>query len=454
MTKVASESDHAEISAAERWDLIERIGSSNEFKRARRLQELLQYIGTQSVKLGVTAIREQEIGAAVFGRSDDYDTSLDNIVRVNVTELRKRLGLYFEDEGSSETLLVEIPRGAYVPVFFHRPVHGDHERPGNRDPHDGGESLIPVTDSHEQEESTASSTSAGKGSLAYLRSHLIVFACAVLLCCGFAFLLWQNFVLRSQVNPWLADPVLQAFWSEFFDSGEEVDIVTADTSLSLVEDILKQPVSLDDYLDYKYKNRVDLPGLTPEMRTTINMILGRNLGSVGDYQVAERVMSLSAHSPNLKMASARAYTPESIKANNVILIGGPQSNPWVDLYKDRMDFYTEYDVVQQRSKFVNRAPAPGEQPVYELFAEPNQGYSIVAFVPNFSRRRFALIIAGTDSQATLAAGEWVTSREGLAVIRQKAPGGKFPFFEVLLSSSKLAGTPLRVEVKAFRIHQR
>jgi hypothetical protein len=454
MTKVASESDHAEISAAERWELIERIWNSNEFKRAHRLQELLQYVGTQTVKLGVTAIREQEIGAAVFGRPDDYDTSLDNIVRVNVTELRKRLGLYFEDEGSSETFLVEIPRGAYVPVFFRRPVHGELERPGSRSPHEAGESLSPVTDSLEQEESAASSTSVGRRGRAYLRGFWMIAICAFLLCCGIVFLLWQNAVLRSQVNPWRADPVRQAFWSEFFGSGEEVDIITADTSLALVEDILKQPVSLDDYLDYRYKNRVDLPGLTPEMRNTINIILGRNLGSVGDYQVAEQVMSLGAHSPNIKLASARAYTPESIKANNVILIGGPQSNPWEDLYKDRMDFYAEYDVVQQHTKIINRAPAPGEQPVYELIAEPNQGYSLVAFVPNFSGHRYALIIAGTDSQATLAAGEWVTSSEGLATIRQKAPNGSFPLFEVLLSSSRLARTPLRTEVKAFRIHQR
>ena len=454
MTKVASESDHAEISTAERWELIERIWNSNEFKRARRLQELLQYVGTQTVKLGVTTIREQEIGAAVFGRSDNYDTSLDNIVRVNMTELRKRLGRYFEDEGSSETLLVEIPRGAYIPVFFRRPVHGEHETPGSLSPLEADESLPPVIDSLEPEESTTSSTSVGIGSLAYLRSHLIVFVCAVLLCCGIVFLLWQNAVLRSQLNPWRADPVRKAFWSEFFGSGEEVDIVTADTSLALVEDILKQPVSLDDYLDYKYKNRVDLPDVTPEMRNTINIILGRNLGSVGDYQVAERVMSLGAHSPNLKLASARAYTPESIKTNNVILIGGPQSNPWVELYKDRMDFYVEYDAVQHRTYIVNRAPSSGEQSVYELFAEPDRGYSLVAFVPNFSGHHYALIIAGTDSQATLAAGEWVTSSEGLATIRQKAPNGRFPFFEVLLASSKLVGTPLRTEVKAFRIHQR
>jgi hypothetical protein len=99
VTKGAPESDQAEISAAERWELLERIRNSREFKRALRLRELLLYIGTQTVKLSITSIREQEIGAAVFGRPDNYDTSLDNIVRVNVTELRKRLGLYFEDEG-------------------------------------------------------------------------------------------------------------------------------------------------------------------------------------------------------------------------------------------------------------------------------------------------------------------------------------------------------------------
>ncbi|MGB9406472.1 MAG: hypothetical protein WCA89_02985 [Terracidiphilus sp.] len=454
MTKVAAEPDHAEISATERWELIERIRNSQEFKRALRLRELLLYIGTQSIKSGVTTIHEQEIGGAVFGRSDDYDTSLDNIVRVNVTELRKRLGHYFEDEGSTETLLVEIPRGTYIPIFCRRQVNDEHETSGSRSPHEADETLSPVTNSLELEESPTISMSAGRWKIVSSRGFWVIAGCAVLLCCGMVFFLWQNAILRSEVSPWQADPVRRAFWSEFFGSNEEVDIVTADTSLALAEDILKQPVSLDDYLDYKYKNRVDLPGVTPETRNTINMILGRDLGSVGDFRVAERVMELDAHSSNLKLASARAYAPESIKANNVILIGGPASNPWVELYKDRMDFYVEYDVVRHYTQIINRTPAQGEQSVYGLFAEPNRGYSVVAFLPNLSAHRYALIIAGNDSQATLAAGEWVTSSEGLATIRQKVPNGRFPFFEVLLASSKLVGTPLRTEVEAFRIHQR
>jgi hypothetical protein len=454
VTKVAPQSDHADISAAERWELIERIWNSNELKRAHRLRELLLYVGTQSVKLGVTAIHEQEIGAAVFGRPDDYDTSLDNIVRVNVTELRKRLGLYFENEGSNEKVLMEIPRGAYIPAFSRLQARGALERPIGQVAHEGGESLFAITDNFEREESTTRSTRMGGGGRAHWLLLWAVSGFALLACCGITFLIWQNAILRSEVSPWRTEPARQAFWSEFLGSGEEVDIVTADNSLSLVEDILKRPVSLDDYLDYKYKNRVDFPDLTPEMRNAINMILGRNLGSVGDYDVAEQVMALGAHSPNLKLASARAYTPEKIKANNVILIGSPHSNPWVELYQDRMDFYTEYDVFEQHMKIVNRAPTPGERPVYEFLAEPDRGYSIVAFVPNFSAHRYALIIAGTDSQATHAAGEWICSSEGLAMIRQKAPHGSFPLFQVVLSSSRLAGTPLRAEVMALRIHPR
>jgi hypothetical protein len=454
VTKAAPESGHAEISAAERWELIERIRNSGEFKRALRLRELLLYIGTQSVHLGVTAIHEQEIGAAVFGRSGDYDTSLDNIVRVNVTELRKRLGLYFEDEGSSETLLVEIPRGAYVPVFFRRQVEGARDASDNGSRPEAGEVPSAAGESQEAEEAAASSRSRGSHESSYWRGFWAVTAGAVVLCFGVAYLLWQNAALRSQATPWQADPVRRAFWSEFFSSNEEVDIVTADTSLALAVDTLKRPVTLDDYLDYRYKNDIDLPELSPETRNTLKMVLGRELGSVGDFRVAERVMRLGGLTPNLKLASARAYTPESIKANIVILIGGPESNPWVALYRDRMDFYVEYDAAQHHSRIVNRAPMAGEQSYYELPSEPNHGYSIVAFVPNLSENRVALIIAGTDSQATLSAGEWVTSREGLATIRQKVPNGRFPFFEVLLASSKLVGTPLRTEVKAVRIHPR
>src|SRR5580693_4822942 len=104
----------------ERRALIERVAASEQFSRSARLRDFLLYVGKQSLKDGCPEIHEQEIGAKVFGRPSSYDRSQDNIVRVNATELRKRIDQYFANEGANETLILEIPRGGYKPVFRRR----------------------------------------------------------------------------------------------------------------------------------------------------------------------------------------------------------------------------------------------------------------------------------------------------------------------------------------------
>src|ERR1700678_1960743 len=104
----------------ERRALIDRVAGSHHFSRSARLRDFLLYVGRQSLKEGCPEIHEQEIGARVFGRSASYDRSQDNIVRVNATELRKRIELYFATEGADEPLVLDIPRGAYKPIFHRR----------------------------------------------------------------------------------------------------------------------------------------------------------------------------------------------------------------------------------------------------------------------------------------------------------------------------------------------
>ncbi|MGH9599428.1 MAG: hypothetical protein ACRD27_06160, partial [Terracidiphilus sp.] len=93
------------------WQVMERAAASTQLKRAARAREFLFYVGAKSLKEGCTEIHEQEIGHAVFGRDPDYETSLDNIVRVSATDLRKRIDGYFAAEGADEPLIFEIPRG-------------------------------------------------------------------------------------------------------------------------------------------------------------------------------------------------------------------------------------------------------------------------------------------------------------------------------------------------------
>lgn len=102
------------------WEVLRRVAASPSLKRAARLREFLEWVGAKSLKEGRTNLHEQEIGQAVFGRSEGYDTGQDNIVRVSASELRKRIDAYFATEGKDEPLIFEIPRGSYTPQFRRR----------------------------------------------------------------------------------------------------------------------------------------------------------------------------------------------------------------------------------------------------------------------------------------------------------------------------------------------
>src|ERR1700761_5491373 len=100
-----------------RRELVRRIVTSPTFARSERLGTLLTYVCNQALTGRESEINEQNIGHAVFGRSQDYDSAVDGIVRSQASRLRQRLDLYFQQEGADEPLRLAIPRGGYVPVF-------------------------------------------------------------------------------------------------------------------------------------------------------------------------------------------------------------------------------------------------------------------------------------------------------------------------------------------------
>lgn len=71
--------------------LLQRVVASPRLRRSARMHEFLLYVGRRSLKEGCGQIPEQEIGSEVFGRPSSYDTSVDNIVRVNATDLQTGL---------------------------------------------------------------------------------------------------------------------------------------------------------------------------------------------------------------------------------------------------------------------------------------------------------------------------------------------------------------------------
>jgi hypothetical protein len=80
------EIDLSEAKVNELRALLDRVSRSLQLRRASSLRELLLCIGEQSIDKKRMDLHEQEIGCSAFGRSSNYDTGQDNIVRVNATE--------------------------------------------------------------------------------------------------------------------------------------------------------------------------------------------------------------------------------------------------------------------------------------------------------------------------------------------------------------------------------
>lgn len=419
------------------WRVLERAAGSPALKRAARLREFLFYVGEKSLKEGRTNIHEQEIGQAVFGRRESYDTSQDNIVRVSATELRKRVDAFFAVEGRSEPIVFTIPRGSYMPSFQLREAETEQA---------ASEPAAPAG-----AEMRTAVSAAPSARLRLLLALVSLAAIGLGIACVS---LWrQNQALTRRVYVWKSQPALAAFWSRFFSSSQQTDVVVADTSFMLIGEMTKQSYSLSDYLSRRYIAQVSSLSGWGDPRLLAS-IASRNGGSFGDFRVAERIMALDPGAPNVLLTYARDYTADAIKRNNAILIGSRKSNPWVDLFTDQLNFDLEYDRDLDQTFVKNLHPRAGEQAVYAQPANPyaTLGYSVIAFLPNPSHTANGLILEGTNSEATNAAGDFITSEQAMQNFLGKLPGGKFTYFELLLRTTRVAGTPMQAEIVAFRAH--
>jgi hypothetical protein len=422
----------------ERRALIERVAASEQFGRSARLRDFLLYVGKQSLKDGCPEIHEQEIGARVFGRPASYDRSSDNIVRVNATELRKRIESYFESAGADEPIFFEIPRGGYRLVFHRRASEKPEGDPQEQsEPEPGPESAL--------RETPRSSPRIGL---------LIWPAVCIALAAACVALYLENRTMRKALYTWDGQPALTAFWGGFLDPHRQTDLVLPDDSASVMEDITGNPLSLEDYVSRGFIQQIQSSGMSADRKEDVYQVLNHNLITFGAVRAAQALAGeIPATYPHY-LTLARYFTADEIKRDNVILIGGRKSVPWDYLFDDQLNFVTDYDYAHGRQIVRNRSPRPGEQAVYTVPVAANSlvGYSVIAYLPNPSRSGSVIILAGTDSDATGAAAAYLTSEDQMEKLRAAFHASRFPYFEALLKTSRLSGTFFDAELVAWRTY--
>jgi hypothetical protein len=416
-----------------RWEVVQRVASSASFQRSPRLRELLLYICERSLQNRIEELREQQIGCGVFGRKSDYNPGEDNIVRVEIRQLRKRLQEYFANEGKDDPYEILIPKGAYVPVIE---LRGKPEPV----PDIRVEASVPVA--------------APKRSMQWIYVSLIA-----VLAIACAWMWWENHKMQQQVAAVVhAAPDRGPLWPLLFNKDQETFIVCADSAIVVAQTILHRSISLEEYLVH------DLSGKPASSSADLNsfaqsLIHGRRwqITDMTDARLIQRLGRLNQdHWDKVGVHYARTTQVQDFKNGNSILLGSIRSNLWNSLFEPALNFHFDFDEHARTAFIRNLSPRPGEQPVYIAAppGESGESYSLVALVPNLRHTGNVLIIAGTTAESTEAAGEFVMNNATSSALLSKLSRqnkDRMPYFEVLLKSGTLSGVAKNAEVVADRI---
>jgi hypothetical protein len=428
-TRIAPESGEIAPTPQDCRELLARLVASKHFRRSERHCAFLSYVSNVALTEPAREIKETELGCKVFGRPEGYDTAQDNIVRVNASEVRRRLEQYFLAEGAVETFGMEIPRGSYRPLFKRRVRALEVQQP-------------PLPAPPEPKTSPA-------------RMRWIL----PLLC--FALGVASTWLVRrtAPIAPLEKDPVVRQLWSRFFSMDTPTDVLLADSCLSLFEDLTKQTVSLHQYVNREYLSSV--PPNSTINQEQMQTLMDRHYTSMADVQLMRRLTLLAppADQQKLTVYFARDYSADSLLKSNAIIIGSKRANPWAEPFERSMNFRFEFFEDTNITSIHNEHPLPGERSSYDqVRIRPNltESYSVVALLPNPKGTGSVLLLEGSNMDATQAAGEFVGDGRLLMDLKKRlgaSANANFPYFEVLLQSRRLGGGAVEdIAIKAVRKH--
>jgi hypothetical protein len=425
-------------SEAARRELVHRIAHSPTFGRSERLGTLLIYVCEMSLKGREAEINEQKIGEEVFGRSRDYDSSVDGIVRSQASRLRHRLQLYFQQEGADEPLGVSIPRGGYVPVFELRSKSSDTSQ---------------VDEPREVVFETASSAPAKPsnvhqaGSLPWLSVVSLVLGALLI-----------GLFIHDHVRhaPTVAGPA-NPLWSHLFTKGQATMVVVPDSGLVLFHGMSGKDVDLKGYIDGGYRSQPDiLPQIGPaaSLKDSLLDLANRRYTSMVDLKTVlglkDRAQTMGG---TVSARFARDLRPDDFKTGDVILLGSSEADPWDELYEHNMSFVFKDDYKGVFS-ILNRNPQKGEPERWESTRNDPQRrvFGVVAYMPSLSGDGNALLLEGTGMSGTQAGMDFVLDDAQLLPFlnRIRRPDGTIPHFELLLETYNIGASATQSQIIAWR----
>jgi hypothetical protein len=431
----------SDLTAEPRWLLAQRVAQSEVFRHSPRLRGFLLFIVEQTVRDRRAELGEYEIGTRVFERSGDFNPADDSIVRSSARLLRAKLKEYFDGEGSAEPLVIEVPKGGYVPEFVARTP---------------AVAAVPA-------EAAAPRVERAPAAIYALS------AVCVLLLAG-CILLWNNRAVPPVRQSGGVSETNLIF--SIFAPGAELHLVYGDSAEVIAADRRPSNVPFDEYVRRREGDRIRDAKPAPGE----DMAGSRLITSYRDAAFGMRLAESAARQGRILIARhSRLMQARDFRAGNFILLGGVLSNPWSRLFESQLNF--RFDTVPaggQGYGFRNVTPRPGEVPFYRFSAEgPADGrgpgaaesaglpsgrsatrYARIALTPNLTGTGKVLILAGQSAEGTEGAGDAALARDFPAKVQALLANRDLrdvTSLELLLEVHSVDGAAGETRILAYRV---
>ncbi|MBX3277346.1 MAG: hypothetical protein KF868_04990 [Acidobacteria bacterium] len=434
-------------------ETLDRVLQSRYFVNAPKKQKFLRLVSDYYLRGRVKDLNEYLIGREVFDRDDSYNPSADPIVRVGAHEIRKKLELYYQQEGASDPIRLEIPTGSYEPVFA-RCAPCVEPEPETTEPaaaaaQGNGEAQIDEADAAA---APATPLAAPKGNRA-LKPALVAVVLVAAVMAGY---IWQLRAELGSVHE-ARNAIGGPLWAPFF-AGEDATLLVlssppvlrlsnaGDTDAILQHSFELTPDQARQLAETMQDNFV-IRNLPPTPRLVFTPT---NYTGLGEAIGAQRLTELfRGAGRTVQLKRSRTLSAEDLRKHHVILLGSVWANEWSGKMLVEEDFvYTGQATIE------NRRARPGEENEYRSRFDERTGaliedYAIITVRPNLSTEHRAMILAGLRSAGTEAAAEFVTGKTSLQQIeRRLAELGRPSFFQALLKVGVEDGIPTTITLVA------
>jgi hypothetical protein len=414
---------------------VRRILQSTTFRNATTLQQLLQFLAAKTTTGSSDVLKEYTIGVEALGRKPDFDPKIDPIVRVQSHRLRLKLKEYYDTEGRHDPVLIQIPKGHYLPTFETLAASMSRLDPGSTYESDPAISATSIS-SGPKVESALPETGSDRSSFHWrvqTRIGMAVFAIAL-----FAFGCWlgdrharslsdtgAKLSSADSDSTKASDPV-RVFWAAFLGN-DSAPVIAYPDAVFLLDDSndlfrFRQGASdsrgalVDPHLARQFASNPSLVALAGQLYYE-NGYTGT--GELESIAMLAGLLGRMGIKPIVK--SSRDITPDDLKQHNVILLGSPFQNIAVAQLLTAGDFtFKNPDSrhEQWRAQIVNAHPRPNEQLAYRTERDQNTqvlktDYSLITIAPGVVPGRYIAILGGLDTTGTEGATVFATSRPGI-----------------------------------------